>query len=160
MDIREDIGDGRGLSLVSSEEEILQDRKKAIVAEFQAQKETADADGDDRRKSKKQKTKKEPTREHLLLRESADSAMMWEKAMYAKYTEGQAGEILDRVFHYMSKPEFPNELFHNWTEDLMEDAKTGWRKFKALQELFDKYPQQNMEQEYWDDTGEWIMLDE
>lgn len=154
MDIREDIGDGRGLSLVSSEEEILQDRTKAIVAEFQAQKETAD--GDDRRKSKKQKTKKESTREHLLLRESADSARMWEKAMYAKYTEGQAGEIVDRVFDYMRKSEFPTEPFHNWTEDLMEEAKTGWRKFKVYRDMLDKYPRQNMEQRYRDDTDEWV----
>ena len=122
MDIREDNGDGRGLSLVSSEEEIMQDRKKAIVAEFQAQKETADADGDDRRKSKKQKTKKEPTQEHLLLRESADSARMWEKVMYAKYTEGQAGEIVDRVLDYIRKSEFPTEPFRNWTEDLLDGA--------------------------------------
>ncbi|CAB9529396.1 hypothetical protein SEMRO_2492_G329190.1 [Seminavis robusta] len=109
MDIREDIGDGRGLSLVSSEEEILQDRKVAIFTEFQAQKETAD-----------------------------DSARMWEKAMYAKYTEGQAGEIMDRVLDYMRKSEFPTEPFHNWTEDLMEEAKTGWHKFKVYRDMLDK----------------------
>ena len=118
MDIREDIGEGkRGLSLVSSEEEILKDQKKAIVAEFQAQKDTANGDGDDPRKSKKQKTKKEPTREHSLLRESADAARLWEKAMYDKYTEGQAGEILDRVLEYWRKSDFPAEPFHKWTGD-------------------------------------------
>ena len=157
MDIREDIGEGkRGLSLVSSEEEILKDQKKAIVAEFQAQKDTANGDGDDPRKSKKQKTKKEPTREHSLLRESADAARLWEKAMYDKYTEGQAGEILDRVLEYWRKSDFPAEPFHKWTGDLMEDAKTGWRKFKAYREMLDKYPRQNMEQRYCDETDEWV----
>ena len=126
---------------------------KCVAAEMEALKQTADA-----KKIPVSKTKK-PTPEHLMLREAIEHTMMWEKARYAKYTEGQSGEILDRVMHYMTKPEFPSEPFHKWTDDLMEDAKTGWRKFKALQELFDKYPQQNMEQEYRDDTGDWIMLD-
>ena len=130
-----------------------EDYKKCVAAEMEALKQTADA-----KKIPVSKTKK-PTPEHLMLREAMEHTMMWEKAMYAKCTEGQFGEILDRVMHYMTHPEFPNEPFHKWTDDLMEDAKTGWRKFKALQELFDKYPQQNMEQEYRDDTGDWIMLD-
>ncbi|KAL7578007.1 hypothetical protein ACA910_007622 [Epithemia clementina (nom. ined.)] len=81
---------------------------------------------------------------------------MWEKAMYAKYTEVQAWEIVDRVLDYMRKSEFPTEPFHNWTEDLMEEAKTGWRKFKVSMDMLDKYPRQNMEQRYRDDTDEWV----
>ena len=151
MDIRRrEKTDGGGSATAGSLRSEAEDYMKCVAAEMEALKQTADA-----KKIPVSKTKK-PTPEHLMLREAMEHTMMWEKAMYAKYTEGQSGEILDRVMHYMTMPEFPNEPFHKWTDDLMEDAKTGWRKFK---ELFDKYPQQNMEQEYRDDTGDWIMLD-
>lgn len=127
---------------------------KAIAWEIQEQKEITDAN--DCHKSKKEK--KEPTPEHLLLRESADAARTWENAIYAKHTEGQGGEIVDRAMEYMGKSEFPTEPFHNWTEGLMEEAKTGWYKFKAFGELLNKYPLQNMEQTYRDDTDEWVWV--
>lgn len=123
---------------------------------MEAEKETANADNN----SPIPVSKKKPTGEHMLLREAMENTLMWEKAMEAKYSEGQAGEILDRACQYMRESEFPKEPFHNWSEDLMNDAKNGWRKLKALQELFDKYPLQNMEQEYCEETGEWTMMDD
>ena len=133
--------------------EELEDRMKCIAAEIKMEKEPTKADNGI------PVSKKEPSPEHLLLREHHNAAMKFEKAMAATYTEGQVAEILSKIMQNVSKPEFPSEAYHNWTQELMDDAKTGWQKFKALQESLHKYPQQNMEQMYRDDTDEWIMLD-
>ena len=110
------------------------------------------------KKMKKKKTK-EPTPEHLLIREKFEVARKWEIELRAKHTEGQAAEIMGRIFDNRRKAQFPSEIPHNWTKELMEETKIGWQKWKGLYEIMDKYPKQNMEQFFKEDTEEWIMQD-
>lgn len=114
--------------------------------------------------SKKQKKEmikktKEPTREHFLIQEKFQVAREWEKEMPAKHTEGQAAEIMGRIFDNRKKDQFPSEVPHNWTTELMEETKIGWQKCKEYYEVMDKYPRQNMEQFFKEDTEEWIIRD-
>lgn len=160
--LKETSGGGEGGCDGLSVEE-MEDRMKGIAWEIEMEKNkaateaTADTVGIPESKKKK-KEKKEPTREHLLLRECAETAIKWEKAMRARHTQGQAAEIVARIFENVGKSEFPSKPYHNWTDDLMEEAKTGWHKFTALEELEDKYPQ-CMDQMYCEDKDEWTMLD-
>ena len=110
------------------------------------------------KKQKKKKTK-EPTPEHLLIREKFEVARKWEKLMLAKHTEGQAAEIMGRIFDNRKKAQLPSEVPHNWTKELMEETKIGWQKCKEYYEIMDKYPKQNMEQFFKEDTEEWIIRD-
>ena len=144
----------------ASVEEMLQDRMKGVAWEINNRKAATTTEAPTlTKKSKKQKTdkKKEPTREHLLVREYADKAMKWEVSMRAKHTEGQAAEMMDRIYENVGKAQFPTQPFYNWTEELMEEAKIGWDKCKAFEELLVKYPTQYAEQMYFADTNEWVM---
>lgn len=143
--------------------ELLEDRMKCIAAELEIEKE-------EKQGTKKKvepycrfpASDKEPTREHLLIREHHDAATKWEKSMRAKYMEGQVVEMMSKIMdHVNAKTEFPpsSELYHNWTEELMDHARTGWHKYKTFFETLDKYPMQNLEQIYRGDTEEWILLD-
>ena len=144
--------------------EVMEDGKRGITWEIKMEenKESIEADsiGNTKKKKKKGTTeKKEPTREHLLLRELQENASTWELAMRDKYMEGQVSEIIGRIFEHVRKPEFPSHPYHKWTEEMMSEARIGWEKFKALQEGLEQYSQQSMEQMYCEDTDEWIMLD-
>lgn len=141
-----------------SNEDLLEDRMKCIVAEIEIEKEQI---------AKKKRTQpndrfpisnKEPTREHLMLREIHDAAAKWETEMRVKYMEGQVAEIVGRIMENVNNnTEFPSEPYHNWTKELMDHAKTGWYKYKKLMETVKKYPMQNLEQVCHD--GEWILYD-
>ena len=109
--------------------------------------------------SKKKKRTKEPTREHLMIREKFEVARRWEIEMRAKHTQGQAAEIMGRVFDNRKKAQFPSEVPNNWTKELMEETKIGWQKCKDFYETADKYPKQNMEQFFKEETEEWIIQD-
>ena len=116
------------------------------------------ADSEPVSKKKKKKTK-EPTREHLFIREKFLVARRWEIEMRAKHTQGRAAEIMGRVFDNRKKAEFPSEVPHNWTKELMEETKIGWQKCKEFYEIADKYPKQNMEQFFREETEEWTIQD-
>ena len=79
--------------------------------------------------------------------------------MLAMHTEGQAAEIMGVIFDNRKKAQFPTEVPHNWTKELMEETKIGWQKCKEYYEIMDKYPKQNMEQFFKEDTEEWIVRD-
>lgn len=145
---------GGGLEGVSVEE--MEDQMKCIAWEIEMEKNKASTTVAS--KEKKKKNHKEPTREHLLLRDCSEEAIKWERALRAKHTQGQAAEIVARILENVDKPEFPSEPYHNWTEELMEEAKIGWCKFKAMEEMLEKYPQQNMEQMYCEEKDEWTMV--
>ena len=152
---------------------VLEDRMKGIAAEL-LEMEKEETKGTKKKKKKVQKVEpygrfptsdKEPTREHLLIREHHDAATKWEKSMRAKYMEGQVVEMMSKIMeHVNAKTQFPPTsssqfLYHNWTQELMDHARTGWHKYKTFFETLDKYPMQNMEQIYRADTEEWILLD-
>ena len=183
MDVRPPRGGAKG---EGQSAEVMDDRMKEIAWEMEemAKKKLTDADvdhdgssapistkhgstdcsADSEPVSKKQKKKmmkktKEPTREHLLIREKFEVARKWEKEMLAMHTEGQAAEIMGRIFDNRKKAQFPSEVPHNWTKELMEETKIGWQKCKEYYEIIAKYPKQNMEQFFKEDTEEWIIRD-
>eukprot|EP00549_Striatella_unipunctata_P026468 CAMPEP_0118696790 /NCGR_PEP_ID=MMETSP0800-20121206/14073_1 /TAXON_ID=210618 ORGANISM="Striatella unipunctata, Strain CCMP2910" /NCGR_SAMPLE_ID=MMETSP0800 /ASSEMBLY_ACC=CAM_ASM_000638 /LENGTH=165 /DNA_ID=CAMNT_0006596003 /DNA_START=177 /DNA_END=674 /DNA_ORIENTATION=+ len=141
-----------------SNQELLEDQMKCIVAEIEIGKEQI---------AKKKRTQhrfpiynKEPTREHLLLCKIHDAAAKWETEMRAKYMEGQVAKVVGRIMENVNNnTEFPSgsEPYHNWTKELMHHAKTGWYKYKKLMETVKKYPMQNLEQVC--RHGEWILYD-
>lgn len=88
--------------------------------------------------------------------------MNWEASMREKYMRGQVSEMIDKIMECINKgTEFPpkSELYHNWTEEIMEEARMGWHKYKATLELVEKYPMQSAEQIYREDTKKWVLYD-
>ena len=67
------------------------------------------------------------------------AAAKWEKDMRAKYMEGQVVEMLGKIMENVNNGmEFPSEPYHNWPKELMDHAKTGWRKYKTFMETLSR----------------------
>lgn len=143
MDVRPSRGGANGEGQSS---EVMDDRMKELAWEKKEmeKKETTvtkhgatngSADSEPVSIRQKKKKTKEPTREHLLIRENFLVARRWEMEMRAKHTQGQAAEIMGRVFDNHKKAEFPSEVPHNWTKELMEETKIGWQKCKEFYEM-------------------------
>lgn len=65
-----------------------------------------------------------------------------------------------RLREEYAEPELPSELYHNWAEDLMYDAKIGWREFKGPARIIGRkyvYPQNKI----WNHDGAawWLIAD-
>lgn len=160
------------------EKELFEDRMRELKEEREKQKSTDDDDGgsalaakrglakgsaDNKPVSKKQKKKKkktkEPTQEHRMIRVKYEALVKWEQEMQTRYTEGFAAEMMGRISSYGKMEQFPSEIPHMWTKELVEEAKVGWQKYKETLEVSGKYVKQSTEQWYKEDTDEWIMLD-
>ena len=105
---------------------------------------------------------KEPSQKHMLLRDSHKAAANWELSMKGKYMNGVVSEMIGRIMECINKgTDFPpqSELYHKWTEDIMEDARMGWHKYKAGLDLVKKYPMQSAEQIDHEDTKKWVLYD-
>lgn len=143
--------------------ELLEDRIKCIDTELKIQeKELKRAKRKRKAQSGPRVSDKEPSREHLLLREAQSGATSWEKDMHAKYMAGQVGEMLGRIMeHINNKTDFPpsTEPYHKWTKELMDDARIGWHKHKILIKTLHKYPYHNAEQYFCTETEKWILWD-
>jgi hypothetical protein len=159
------------------EKELLEDRMKELKEETEKKKSTDDDDGgsalaatkrglakgsaDNKPVSKKQKKRKtkEPTQEHHMIRVKYEALVKWEREMQTRYTEGFTAEMMARIASNGKMEQFPSEIPHMWTKELVVEAKVGWQKYKETLEVSDKYVKQSTEQWYKEDTDEWIMLD-
>lgn len=149
---------------LSHDEELLKDRILGIADELEIIKEEKKQPG---KKKAKVETRtlsdQEPTPEHLLLRETLEATVKWDKGMRDKYMAGVITEVMGKIMgHIKAKTEFPptgSEVYPKWTKDMMDESRIGWQKHKTFFETMNKYPLQNCEQRYCPETGEWIMVD-
>lgn len=148
-----------------AEDEIWKDRIEGAAEEWEIVKEARPGKKEARPGKKSNVfttiSNKEPSREQKLLREEQEAAIEWEESIRAKYMEGVVIEMIGVISECLDEgKEFPpkSEL-HKWTDEMVDDAKVGFSKFKATFELADKYPLESAEQFYDEDTKKWVMLD-